>query len=249
MKRFLGFLVPILVCFSVLPAYPQSLDPEVRAAIREFADDICGVYMRSGGSNTQELRGEAKASVDGLIGKLVDLGVEGAATFEEEKYTNVVRDDIAEELQDIRSCRIEIWKDLKDTLIVVRQRSDVQPLEREAPIVKVGLDIPRDYEILAFPSFDCSKASTAAEMVLCSHKGAAAADIQLSSAYQIVRKGLDREARNSLKDTQIQWQSFRDASCLKGQEFRRLTDALLEEVGTCIAGLTLDRTAQLNAMR
>lgn len=118
---------PILVSFLVLLSAPaavaQSVNLEVAKAIKEFADDICGVYELSGERQETELKGVAAARVKGFVAKLAELGIEGSAALKAEEYTNVRSEELGTELKDIRKCRRSVWDDMNEALIESPEQS------------------------------------------------------------------------------------------------------------------------------
>ena len=61
------------------------------------------------------------------------------------------------------------------------------------------------------PSFDCAKASTGAERLICSNKGLSAADVNLNQAY---KNALSSSAdKNVLKKEQIAWRKNERDAC------------------------------------
>lgn len=96
------------------PAAGQGLDTEALAEIRSFAESFCGDLFDAGGSSESlALEGAAKAEIDGLLKKLVSIGVEGAASFDSGEYVGVLREQLSAERSDNRDCRMTIWNDLK----------------------------------------------------------------------------------------------------------------------------------------
>ncbi len=66
----------------------DELDAQRKALnlISEFADKICGDIPLQGSSSKIEASGKAKAELPGVIKKLADLGLEGAAKYQDSKY-------------------------------------------------------------------------------------------------------------------------------------------------------------------
>ena len=115
-------LWPLIGCTLVaglfsLHASAAELNEDAMDAIGRAAKDICGEFLQSGSRSELEISGEANARLKGLIKELVDLGLSGAADFDTEKFVNVAQSDLADELANMRDCRLRIWNDLKDSVI------------------------------------------------------------------------------------------------------------------------------------
>lgn len=85
--------------------------------IADFADRMCNKVPLIGGTENLELSGTAKAELNGLLKKIADLGIEGAAKYQQDEYENVLQKDLATLLRDSSKCKLEVWKDLKDKLL------------------------------------------------------------------------------------------------------------------------------------
>ncbi len=70
--------------------------------------------------------------------------------------------------------------------------------------------------IIAYPSFaiaSCEEPDTQFEMNMCAHEEFKQHDEALNLAYQKYRAGLPDSQKKLLKDAQVFWIKFRDASC------------------------------------
>lgn len=75
---------------------------------------ICGSFNYEGSSQTLTISGDVEAELNGLVRKLVNLGVSGAANFESKKYINVLHEELGGELKSVRDCNLIVWPDLKN---------------------------------------------------------------------------------------------------------------------------------------
>jgi uncharacterized protein YecT (DUF1311 family) len=85
-------------------------------------------------------------------------------------------------------------------------------------------------------SFDCGKAQSPLEQLICSDDDLAALDIDLSDAYKKAFKGAATEARKALVASENRWLAYVASSCLSGgnsTDLARLcaTGAFRERVG------------------
>lgn len=116
-------LALLLICsYGTVKAAP-SLEDQKKALdiIADFSDRICDQIPLEGSGASIELNGEGKAALNGLLKKVTNLGIEGAAKYQDEKWTNVFQKDIANVLKESRNCKLELFKELKDEIIPKQQ--------------------------------------------------------------------------------------------------------------------------------
>jgi hypothetical protein len=117
----LGLALTLLVLYCVSISHAaDTLDTQKQALdiIADFADRFCKTIPLSGNADNLELSGQAKAELNELLKKIASLGIEGAAKYQKSEYQGVLRKDLASLLKDNSTCRLEVWKDLKDKLLV-----------------------------------------------------------------------------------------------------------------------------------
>lgn len=85
--------------------------------ISDFASEICGAIPPEGSSSNIELSGEAKASLNDVLKKIADLGIEGAAKYQASEYKGPLQTDLAKILSRTQDCKQNIWNDLKERLL------------------------------------------------------------------------------------------------------------------------------------
>ena len=98
---------------STNPTLSNSRQASILADIANFASDFCVQLPLSGDGKSFTLDGEAQAKVHALIRMLVNFDIEGSADFNTSEYFNVLQNDLAPQLIDVRSCKLIIWNDLK----------------------------------------------------------------------------------------------------------------------------------------
>ncbi|WP_095158787.1 hypothetical protein [Pseudomonas sp. Irchel 3E13] len=86
-------------------------------AIANFAERICSTPEAKGNSQTTELSGAAKAELKGLVKKVVDLGIDGAAKYESKEYEGVLQQDLAPLISKSTTCKESISQKLIDKLV------------------------------------------------------------------------------------------------------------------------------------
>jgi hypothetical protein len=99
---FLGFV-------SYGTAKGDYLDEQERALhiIADFSDRLCQKIPLTGRGSNLELSGEAKAELNELLKKFANIGITGAAKYQQSEYQNVLQQDLARELNDSRDCKLK----------------------------------------------------------------------------------------------------------------------------------------------
>ena len=111
------FAVVFFAAALLSPAGAQTLDTAALAEIRDFAESFCGQYLTEGESEAFRVSGEAEAELEGLLKRLANLGVKGAAELDSRRYSGVLQEDVRGAMQDARDCKLMIWKDLRDAVL------------------------------------------------------------------------------------------------------------------------------------
>ncbi|MFZ2652677.1 MAG: hypothetical protein WA210_21460 [Burkholderiaceae bacterium] len=96
-----------------------NLDANQKALdmIRDFATKLCDSVPPQGRLQDVDLSGKAKAELKGVVKRIADLGIEGAAKYRTSEYEGVLQADLAKLLANQSTCKLEVWRDLKDKLI------------------------------------------------------------------------------------------------------------------------------------
>ena len=111
-----GFFLS-LILFNKLSLADDMSKKEALKEIRETAVVICNQVSDTTKTEKIELSGEAKAKLNGLISKVVDLGVEGAGKYTSEQSKGVLQADIAKLMENAENCKLKVFEDLKDKLL------------------------------------------------------------------------------------------------------------------------------------
>lgn len=85
--------------------------------IKEFVKSICPGTKNKGGTESLDVSGKASSKLTGLLNKLADLGIEGAAAYQKKDYEGVLQQDLAGLLSKDIDCRTDITKMLIEKLI------------------------------------------------------------------------------------------------------------------------------------
>lgn len=118
-------LVLSIICSYEPVKAESSLDDMKKALdiIADFADRTCSKIPLEGSGNSVELTGEGKTELKGMLKKVANLGIEGAAKYEETEWTNVLQKDLAKKLQESDTCRMKVFNELKDRIIPKKEDS------------------------------------------------------------------------------------------------------------------------------
>ncbi len=113
----------LLIAISTLYAFSTSAQVDLETnqkalnMIRDFATNLCDSIRAQGHTQNVDLSGKAKAELKGVVKKVADLGIEGAAKYQSSDYEGVLQADLAKLLSNQANCKLEVWRDLKDKLI------------------------------------------------------------------------------------------------------------------------------------
>jgi len=108
-----------LLYFSSQVRADQTLDQQKEAlnAIKDAANSICDPVSLEGLQEHGEIKGEAKAKLDGVASKLFDIGVSGTGGYSRDQYKGLIRSDLAKAIADRGNCKQTVFKDLSSKLI------------------------------------------------------------------------------------------------------------------------------------
>lgn len=105
----------------------NTINQEALNIVADFADRICKNIPLEGTGSDLELSGNAKAELSGLINKIADLGIEGAAKYNSSKYQGLLQKDLATVLKNSMDCKLEVFKSLKDGLFITHPIAPSEP--------------------------------------------------------------------------------------------------------------------------
>lgn len=109
-KTSLSALAVIALTSAQLSAQPAPNVEEGTETILSFAEQLCGELELGGSDSKLDLDGQADAGISVLSKRLVDLGITGGAKLEDGEYSNVLREQLAEELKNNRGCRQSVFE-------------------------------------------------------------------------------------------------------------------------------------------
>ena len=108
--------------------------------IADFAERLCNDIPLKGQGSNLELTGKAKAELNWILKRLVNLGVEGAVKYQDTKYEGLLQKDLVRALKDSTDCKLKIWKDFKKQLFGPENNSRSDPPDPCAKYVPPNSD-------------------------------------------------------------------------------------------------------------
>lgn len=125
----------LIFCGLAIVTLPLSQNSRADATsdsldvIAKFADRLCQTVPIEVTTAGTQLSGEARAELAGVVRKLADIGIKGAAKYTTTNSKNVLQGDLAKVLQESRQCRKEVWNDLKDKFEIGTKKPLVVPAQ------------------------------------------------------------------------------------------------------------------------
>lgn len=101
------------------PSSPKTVSKSRDALddIQEFVGSICQSTTDSGASETIDRSGAVSLKLSGLLNKLANIGIEGAAEYQKSDYKGVLQKDLAAVLSKDSDCKKDLSKMLIEKLI------------------------------------------------------------------------------------------------------------------------------------
>jgi hypothetical protein len=129
MLRTLCVTVSITIFAWISPSVSVKAEDSQAALrlIRETAVDICQSVPLATSKENVELTGDAKAKLGGAIGKIANLGVEGAAKYEVGQSQGILQQDLAAAIKNGNDCRLAVFNTLSTKLLPIASNSKDQP--------------------------------------------------------------------------------------------------------------------------
>jgi hypothetical protein len=126
MRRTLGLILFMIGLGAQPPAQAQTQN--CRQEFLEIADGICGEFVAlSGSSTTNSGSLGVNARINGLLGRLVDIGGEATVGRQAEYYENILQADLPKVLNQGAQCRLEVTRLLFDKICGTTAIAQPQP--------------------------------------------------------------------------------------------------------------------------
>lgn len=134
--RLFDFVVIHVMCLgagATTVAYAQDTrTAQALKMITDTASQICQSAPLSETDSGIKLSGDAQAKLGGVIGKLADLGISGAAGYQSNQSEGVLQKDLVTAIQSSNNCKLEVFKSLERDLLQPGSR-DNQPQSPSPP--------------------------------------------------------------------------------------------------------------------
>lgn len=134
-----GLFVLIFLEMSAVRAQDLEQQKAALKAISETANEICTKVPIENETKNVELTGDAKAKLAGVIGKVVDLGIEGAAKYTSGSSKGVLQKDLAEAVKKGNDCSLSVFNTLVEKMLP-KKSSDASK-----PVVPTRFNKPSGY--------------------------------------------------------------------------------------------------------
>lgn len=121
----------------------DSLQAETLELILKTAERICVTVDTEGRGSLLEYSGEARAELAKVIKYLADIGVEGAAKYQESDYQGPLREDLVEAIKASQDCKRDIFLRLEEKLIIRRTGKNKEMIKQAD---KMAVRDPYNYE-------------------------------------------------------------------------------------------------------
>lgn len=124
-QNFSAFLLRLCALTLGVAAQAQAQgvsNSDALATIAASADAICGRIRTSGEYQSEKVSGEIKTELNSLLKKLADAKISGAASYAADHYAGLLQPDLPSALKDQRDCKLRIFGNLVDKLIVPVER-------------------------------------------------------------------------------------------------------------------------------
>lgn len=144
-RNTLGIIVLSAVFLIVVKSGNASDDNDPLQAqaiqlIIETADKICVNVKNEGTSSLTEYSGEASAELSKVLKSLADLGIKGAAKYQESEYQGPLREDLVEAIKVSQDCKLTVFKSLEAKLILPRTAQNSDESEEKEKARQAVLD-------------------------------------------------------------------------------------------------------------
>lgn len=143
MRRISILIVFLMSCSTAYAQEVRDLTREQIDNIERLVEILCTNPPLEGATTRLKLEGEATAEALGIIRRLTESGLSGAAVFEQDSYIGLPRDEVTAHLEEANKCRQAILYNLleKETHSEGRTTSKVNELMNETATLSALLDV------------------------------------------------------------------------------------------------------------
>lgn len=119
------YMLPLFsaLFFMAESASAAQVDPQQIELIKNTAASICDVVNEAKGKKSDiQIKGDVKAQLSGLIGKVVDIGAGGAGTITQNEFEGLSQDATATALIGAQGCRERVFNKMFDKLTTIEDK-------------------------------------------------------------------------------------------------------------------------------
>jgi hypothetical protein len=126
-------------------------------AIRDTANDVCDRVSQEGQKSETKLSGDVEAKLNGVIGKVADLGLKGTGEFQKEQHKGVIQKELATVLMHTADCRKDVFDKLVERILPPTRVEPPNPPPRRVVgwVVTFGAKEQGGGSFRQFPSRTC----------------------------------------------------------------------------------------------
>ena len=136
----------------VLHAQDVNQQQAALKLIHETANELCTTVPIEGGGQNVDLTGSAQAKLTGVISKVVDLGVDGAAKYQSDTYKGVLRQELAAAIKNGNDCRLSVFNTLVPKLLTNLPAQQSFSTPPSQPLTEVEIHaVDRDRGLNVYP--------------------------------------------------------------------------------------------------
>lgn len=101
--------------------------------ITDTAASICYTIEQRGEKSETKISGDAEAKLNGLIAKVTDLGIKGAANLQREAHEGVLQGQLADAIKNSADCRKSVFDTLQGKLLQAPKPGPLNEGPHDAP--------------------------------------------------------------------------------------------------------------------
>ena len=139
--RMLPLYIPLVVALLVTDAaLGQTLNAQREALqiIADFADRLCFKIPLEGTGGTIDLSGAAKAELDTVLKRVVQLGIQGSAKYQQSQFQGLLQRDLLTAVKTSTDCKLKVFDTLKDRLLPAARSESPTPMAPEITAIANG---------------------------------------------------------------------------------------------------------------
>jgi len=124
----MGSLALLATPIDALGQQSMKAHREALGLLREYTDVLCTKVSSGGGQIERTFDAKASVKLNNVLKKLVDLGLEGGAKYQDTRYNGVLRKDLAAAIQESNRCRLAVLELFADRLLPDKPAPPGKPL-------------------------------------------------------------------------------------------------------------------------